>query len=66
MIKDGKISEVTILENHETVAIASEALETLPGKIVEANGLDIDGVAGATLTSNRIAKAVSECLSQAK
>ena len=66
VIKDGKISEVTILENHETVAIASEALETLPGKIVEANGLDIDGVAGATLTSNRIAKAVSECLSQAK
>lgn len=66
VVKDGKIAEVNILENHETQAIAKDALETLPGKIVEANGLDVDAVSGASLTSMRIANAVSDCLAQAK
>jgi len=32
---------------------------------VEANNASVDAVAGATLTSTRIMKAVSECLSAA-
>lgn len=65
VVADGKISTVTIVEQHETESIASQALEKLPGSIVEANSLDIDVVAGATLTSKRIGSAVADCLKQA-
>ena len=56
---------VGVTENHETQAIAAGALESIPQKIVEANDPTVDAVAGATLTSGRIMKAVAECLNQA-
>lgn len=65
-ITDGKIADVTIVENHETPTVAKEALENIPQQIVENNGLDIDAVSGATLTSKRIATAVNDCLTQAQ
>ena len=65
VIAGGKIASVEIVENHETPALAAGALESIPAKIVEANNASVDAVAGATLTSTRIMKAVSECLSAA-
>ena len=65
VVKDGKISNVEILEQHETEAVAKGALETMPKNIAEANSVDIDAVSGATLTSNRILDAVAECLAKA-
>ena len=65
VIAGGKIASVEVVENHETQAIAAGALESIPAKIVEANNASVDAVAGATLTSTRIMKAVSECLSAA-
>ena len=64
-ITDGKIAGVEITENAETEAVAGAALESLPGAIVAANSVDVDGVSGATLTSNRIKKAVTQCLEEA-
>lgn len=64
-IADGKIASVEVTENKETEAIAGPALEKVPAAIVESNSLDVDGVAGATLSSNRIKKAVAQCLEQA-
>lgn len=64
-IEGGKIAKVEVTENHETQAIAGGALESIPAKIVEANNPTIDAVAGATLTSGRIMKAVAECLNAA-
>ena len=64
-ITDGKIANVVIAENHETQSVAGAALETLPGRIVEQNSCDVDGVSGATLTSGRIMDAVAACLTQA-
>ena len=64
-IADGKIASVEVTENKETEAIAGPALEKVPAAIVENNSLDVDGVAGATLSSNRIKKAVAQCLEQA-
>ena len=65
VIAEGKISSVEITEQHETEAVASEALSTLPQTIVAENSVNLDVVSGATLTSGRILDAVTSCLSQA-
>ena len=66
-VKDGKIAEVTVGDNSETQGIGSKAVEQLPAKIVEANGLEgVDAVSGATVTSKAIFTAVEEALEQAK
>ena len=66
VVADGVIGEVTVLENHETENIAGPALEKVPMAIVEQNSPDVDGVTGATLTSERIREAVRDCLEQGK
>ena len=66
VIEDGRIASVDVVENHETQAIAAGALESIPQRIVEANDATVDVVAGASLTSGRIMKAVAECLSHAQ
>ena len=66
IVADDKIAEVTVLSNHETENIAGPALEKVPAAIVENNSPDVDGVTGATLTSERIREAVRQCLEQAK
>lgn len=65
VIAGGKIASVEVVENAETQAIAAGALEQVPASIVENNSLDVDGVAGASLTSGRIKKAVALCLEEA-
>ncbi|SCI97828.1 Fumarate reductase flavoprotein subunit precursor [uncultured Clostridium sp.] len=64
-IADGKISEVVVGDNKETEAIASGAIKDIPAKIVESNSVDVEAVSGATLTSERIKKAVVQCLTEA-
>ncbi len=64
-IADGKISEVVIVDNKETEAVASGAIKDIPAKIVETNSVDVEAVSGATLTSERIKKAVVQCLTEA-
>lgn len=58
------IYSVTVVENNETMGIGSMAVDELPGKIVEAQSAEIDGVSGATMTSNAIKAAVAEALEQ--
>ena len=65
-VKDGKVSDVKVGDNSETQGIGSKAIEQLPAKIVEANGLEgVDAVSGATVTSKAIFTAVEDCLKQA-
>ena len=56
------IYEVNILEQNETPGIGSVAVEKLPGAIVEANSLEVDGITGATVSSTAIKAAVTEAL----
>ncbi len=65
VIADGRIAKVEVVENHETPSIAAAAMEKVPAAIVEGNTATVDAVAGATLTSGRIMKAVVECLNAA-
>ena len=64
-IAGGKITAVEVVSNNETQSIAAGALETVPAAIVAGNSCDVDTVAGATLTSNRIMDAVALCLTEA-
>ncbi len=65
-VKDGKIASVTVGDNAETAGIGTKAIEQLPEAIVVANGTEgVDGVSGATITSNAIFSAVNEALAQA-
>ncbi len=57
-----KIESVTITENSESAGIGSNAVDQLPGKIVEAQSIDLDGISGATMSSNAIKEAVTAAL----
>ena len=56
---------MTVTSHNETEGIGSRAVAELPGASVAAQSVDVDGVAGATMTSNAIKTAVSEALAQA-
>ncbi len=56
------IYAVNILEQNETPGIGSVAVEKLPGAIVEANSIEVDGISGATVSSTAIKTAVTEAL----
>ena len=59
---DDAIVSVTVTSQNETPGIGSVAVDEIPGAIVERQGLDVDAVAGATVTSEAIIEAVSAAL----
>ncbi len=56
------ITAIEASGGQETAAVGGVALQKLPDQIVEANSLEVDTVAGATVTSNAILKAAREAL----
>lgn len=68
-IADDKITVDNITDPGETVGVGgAEAIAdgTFKQQIEEAQSADIDGVSGATRTSNGVKEAVEDALSQAK
>ena len=61
-VEDGVITDCVIEGDQETAGIGSQAIEQMPEKIVAANGVDVDGVAGATITSEAVLNALSNAL----
>lgn len=61
-VEDGVITDCVIEGDQETAGIGSQAIEQMPEKIVAANGVDVDGVAGATITSEAVLTALSNAL----
>lgn len=59
-----KIESVEVVENSETPDIAGPALTEIPKKIVEENNVNVDGVSGATMTSDGIKKAVEQAITE--
>ena len=56
------ITDVKVLEHNETQGVGTRAIDALPAAIEEADSIDVDGVSGATVTSNAIKKAVSQAM----
>ncbi|EHL07392.1 FMN-binding domain protein [Desulfitobacterium hafniense DP7] len=65
-VAGGKLSEVKVIEHQETEGVGSVAAEILPGKILEAQGTEVETVSGATVTSAAIMDGVEKALEQAK
>ena len=61
-----KILSVKIIDQKETEGIGSKAVAALPSEIVKAQSADVQGIAGASVSSAAIKKAVQECLNQAQ
>ena len=58
------IYDVQVIEQNETEGIGSVAVEKIPGAIVENNSILVDGISGATVTSDAIKDAVRMALEE--
>lgn len=64
-LDENSIVSVDVVGSGETAGIGSNAVDQLPAAIVAAQGIAVDGISGATATSNAIFAAVADALSQA-
>lgn len=60
------IVSVKVVGDSESEDIGRSAIEQLPARIEEADSTDIDGISGATMTSNAIKEAVNKALKSNK
>ena len=66
-VEDGKIVSVSVAASGETAALGGAAAPVVAEAIKTANGvIGVDGVSGATMTSNAIKAAVNAALKQGK
>lgn len=65
-VGDTEIKNVEITADDETPEIGGKAIETLKENILKANGDEIDGVSGATFTSDAVKNAYNEAIASAK
>jgi len=61
-VEDGMLTAVTAEGANETPTIGGLAMEQLPAKMMEANAVNVDIIAGATVTSNAILAAAGDAL----
>ncbi|MBR0074431.1 MAG: flavocytochrome c [Synergistaceae bacterium] len=61
-VKDGKIVDAKAEGKGETQGIGSVAVEKLPAEMVAKNSIKVDGITGATLSSNGIMQAAANAL----
>ena len=61
----GAIAGCKVLRNDETVGVGTYPCATLPGRIVEAQSVEVDAMSGATLTSMAIKSAVRQAITDA-
>lgn len=65
-VSESEITDVAIEGGSETPTIGGAALDTLKQSILDAQSGEIDAVAGASITSGAVQKAVASAISQAK
>ena len=61
-IEDGVLTDVSVVGEAETPEVGGSAIELMPGRMVAANSVDVDGVSGATFTSTAILTAAKAAL----
>ena len=64
-VEDGKIVDASIVGEDETPGVGGAALEPLAAQLIEAGSAEIDGVAGATFTSDAVKEAAAAALAGA-
>ena len=64
-IKDGAISDAQVDVSGETNFVGAQLADVFASSILDAQGAEFDATTGATLTSDAVKRAVSDCLAQA-
>ena len=59
-----KLSKVEVTEHHETQGVGTKAIDALPDAMVSAGTWQVDGISGATVTSEAIKAAVRMALGE--
>lgn len=63
-VEEGKLTDVAVQGDNETLGVGTFAIEQLPLAMIKANSVEVDVVAGATATSAGILVAASSALDQ--
>jgi fumarate reductase flavoprotein subunit len=63
-VSQGSITKVVVTDQMETPFIAKNAIDKIPEAIIMAQSWEVDGVSGATMTSNAIKAAVEKALTE--
>ncbi len=64
-LTDSVITDVTVTSHGETDGIGAPVTESMPAEMVAGNTVNVDAVAGATITSNAIIEGVTAALAAA-
>ena len=62
---DGRINDIKILEDNETIGVGKVALDKVKGRIVSGQSTNVDAVTGATASSKGLMLATSKALEEA-
>lgn len=62
---EDEIANIEVIDHMETEGIGTKAIDVIPGKIIQAQSLEINAVAGATVTTDAIIAGVKDCIEQA-
>lgn len=66
VLNEDRIEDIQILENNETKGVGTLAFDYVVEQILEKQTTEVDGVSGATVTSNAIKEAVNKTLQEAR
>ncbi|OUO90196.1 hypothetical protein B5F40_08180 [Gordonibacter sp. An230] len=64
-VESGKMTNIEVVEQHETSTVTRDLWDTMPQAMIEANSTDVDTVTGATTASNALKNAVQQALDKA-
>ncbi len=64
-IADGKISDIELLDNHESDPVINRAFPIIKERIIEANSPDVDSVSAATYSTTAVKQATLAALEEA-
>ena len=59
-----RLTSVTVIEHHETEGVGTRAIDEMPAAMVAAGTWQVDGVSGATVTSNALKAAVQDAMGE--
>lgn len=65
IVKNNKVTKIEIGQNKETIGIGAVAAPKVAQRILDAQSLAVDGVSGATVTSNAVKNATRDAIAQA-
>lgn len=63
--ENGVVTDIQVTKNGDTAGIADASVEAMPGRIMAAQSANVDGVSGATMTSEAIKMAVLDAVTAA-